>query len=104
MNSNEISNYSTQEQPFSGAAWLVLNILLKHVLLLSSVSVYVACENGLFGDKSMQPVHVCLLSVIQISASAAPGRSGRVMHVSQQGCVIRLRFFPHSDSYYYVYN
>lgn len=65
MNSNEISNYSTQEQPFCGTAWLVLNILLKRVLLLSSVSVYVACENRIVGDNSLQPVHVCLQRVIQ---------------------------------------
>lgn len=52
MNCNEISNYSTQEQPFYGAAWLVLNILLELVLLLSSVSLYVVYDNLILKDGS----------------------------------------------------
>lgn len=56
MNSNEISNYSTQEQPFCATAWLVLNLLLERVLLLSSVSVYVVYENTIFKDKAIQPM------------------------------------------------
>lgn len=60
MNYNEISNYSTQEQPFYGAAWLVLNILLEPVLLLSSVSVRVVYENIILKDEATQNLYISL--------------------------------------------
>lgn len=60
MNCDEISNYSTQEQPLYGAAWLVLNILLELVLLLSSVSVYEVYENIILKDDATQQTHVFL--------------------------------------------
>lgn len=65
MNCNEISNYSTQEQPFYGAAWLVLNILLELVLLLSSVSVYVAYEDIILQDEAAQHIHVFLKALLK---------------------------------------